>query len=322
FVVHQIELLAAHGVDEVVLNLHYLSHEIKKLLGDGRAFGLKIYYSIEETPLGTAGAVKNAEEFFGSEPMLVFNGDVLCDINISQMVNFHYDKGAIVTLALTEVDDPTPFGLIITDENARVKKFIEKPGWDIVTARTINAGLYVVDPKIFADVPKDKPYSFERQLYPALLEKGAPIYGFLSNAYWLDIGNPQKYKEAHQAILHGEVAVKIAGTKSSSKFWLGKEVEIASSVSFLGPCVIGDRVKIGGKTELVDSVVIGDRVVVGEHCSLDRAIIWSETKIGDRVKLADCVIGKKCVIEDDVIIDRGIVLADGSVIKKGTRMVD
>src|SRR3989339_295082 len=189
FVLHQIEHLIRHGVDEVILNLHYLSEEIKKLLGNGKKFGIKIYYSIEETPLGTAGAVKNAQEFFGTEPMLVFNGDVLCDVNISHVVNFHNEKNADVTLTLTEVDDPTSFGLVITDENGRVKRFVEKPSWEQVSCRTINAGLYVIDPKIFDGVPEGKPYSFERQLYPSLLERGAAIFGYLSRGYWIDIGN-------------------------------------------------------------------------------------------------------------------------------------
>jgi len=320
FVLHQIEHLIRHGVDEVILNLHYLSEEIKKLLGNGKKFGIKIYYSIEETPLGTAGAVKNAQEFFGTEPMLVFNGDVLCDVNISHVVNFHNEKNADVTLTLTEVDDPTSFGLVITDENGRVKRFVEKPSWEQVSCRTINAGLYVIDPKIFDGVPEGKPYSFERQLYPSLLERGAAIFGYLSRGYWIDIGNPQKYKEAHQAILRGEIEVKIDGTKGKDNFWLGKTSKVHPTVSFLGPAIIGKRVRIKEKTEIVDSVVMADDVKVGKMCILDRAIIWSGTHLGDRVRLSDCIIGSNCVIEDDVVIGAGAAIADGSIIRKGTRV--
>ncbi|KPJ68294.1 hypothetical protein AMJ44_06755 [candidate division WOR-1 bacterium DG_54_3] len=320
FVVHQIEHLVKHGVDEVILNLHYLSHEIKKILDDGREWGIKIHYSIEEHPLGTAGAVKNAEKYFGKDPMVIFNGDILTDINISKVVTFHREKGASVTLTLTEVEDPTSFGLILTDKAGRVTKFIEKPSWDMVTAKTINAGIYVVDPNIFDEVPRGEEHSFERELYPSLLEKGLPIFGYLSHAYWIDIGNPEKYKEVHQAILRGEVAVKISGTRIDGKFWLGRETHPDPSVRFMGPSIIGERVRLGKETEIKDYVVVGDRVSIGEHCSLDRAIIWKGTKIGNHASLSDCILGHDCVIEDEVAIDRGVVLADGSVIKKGTRV--
>lgn len=320
FVVHQIEHLVRHGVDEIILNLHYLSHEIRRILNDGREWGIKIHYSVEERPLGTAGAVKHAEKFFGTGPMVVFNGDVLTDINISKIVNYHREKEAAVTLTLTEVEDPTSFGLILMDKEGRVTRFIEKPSWDMVTARTINAGIYIVDPKIFDNVPKDKEYSFERELYPSLLEKGVPIYGYLSRAYWIDIGNPQKYKEAHEAILRNEVAVKIFGTRIDGRNWLGKETRPDPSVKLLGPSVIGEKVRIGKETEIRDYVVIGDRVSIGEHCTLDRAIIWKGTKIGNHVILSDCILGNDCMIEDEAVISRGVVLADGSVVKRGTRI--
>jgi len=321
FIVHQIEHLAKHGVDEVILNLHYLSHEIKKIMDiEAKQWGIKIHYSLEETPLGTAGAVKNAEQFFDDGPMVVFNGDVLTDIYISKVVDFHRQKSATVTLTLTEVEDPTSFGLILMDKDNRVTQFIEKPSWSEVVAKTINAGIYVIDPKIFKDAPKGEPYSFERQLYPSLLKAGAPIYGYVSHAYWIDIGNPQKYKEVHQAILRGEVAVKIFGTRIDGKFWLGKDTHPDASVRFLGASVLGKKVKLGKEVDLGDYVVIGDQVIVGDQTKLDRAIIWKGTKIGNNVRLSDCILGFNCVIEDEVIIDKGVVLADGSVVKKGTRL--
>lgn len=320
FIIHQIEHLVRHGVDEIILNLHYLPDEIKKLLHDGKRWGIKINYSIEREPLGTAGAVKNAEQFFDDGPMVIFNGDVLTDLNISKLVNYHCEKKADVTFALTEVEDPTPFGLIFTNDDGRVTKFLEKPSWDLITVKTINAGTYVVDPKIFKEVPKGQSYSFERQLYPALLEKGVPMFGYLSDAYWIDIGNPNKYKEAHQAILRGEVAVKIHGTRINGKVWLGRDTHPDASIIFVGPSIIGERVTIGQRTEIKDYVVVGDEVSIGERCSLDRAIVWQGTKIGNHVKLTDCILGYNCVIEDDVIIEHGVILADRSVVKKGTRL--
>lgn len=319
FIIHQIEHLIKHGVDEVIINLHYLSQEIKKILNDGRQWGIKIHYSIEEHPLGTAGAVKNAEKFFDDEPLVIFNGDVLTDINISKVLNFHRERRATVTLTLTEVEDPTPFGLILTNQDGRVTSFIEKPSWSMVTAKTINAGIYIVDPKIFRGVPANKSYSFERQLYPDLLTAGEPIYGYLSSAYWIDIGNPEKYKEAHQAIMRGEVAVKIFGTRVDGKFWLGKETHPEASSRFIGSSIVGERVRLGKETEVKDYVVLGDNVIIGERSILDRVIVLPETKIGSHVVLTDCIIGYNCQIEDDVQIGRGAVIADNTCLKKGTR---
>jgi NDP-sugar pyrophosphorylase family protein len=320
FAVHQIELLAKHGIKEIIFSIHYLSSEIKKTLEDGKRWGIKIHYCLEEKPLGTAGAVKNAQKFFDNSPLLVFNGDILTDANISKIINFHNEKKARVTLTLTEVEDPTAFGLILTEKDGRVRRFLEKPSWDMVVAKTVNAGIYVVDPNIFEKIPAGEEYSFERQLFPSLLEEGAPIYGYLSDAYWVDIGSPEKYKEAHQAILRGEVAVKIFGSRIEERFWLGKETKPGADVKFGGPSVIGEKVKIGSGTEIRDYVVAGDRVSIGEGCFLDRTIIWKETRIGNRVILNDCVVGSNCVLEDEVEIGRGAVIADGSVIKKGTRL--
>jgi mannose-1-phosphate guanylyltransferase/phosphomannomutase len=321
FVVHQIEHLVRHGVDEVILNLHYLSQEIKKVLGNGKAWGIKIHYSIEKHPLGTAGAVKNAEEYFDDAPMVIFNGDVLTDINISKVAEFHRERKALVTLTLTEVEDPTAFGLVLTERDGRVKQFIEKPAWSMVTAKTINAGIYVVDPKIFREVPKGKPYSFERELYPSLLNQGAPIFGYLSHAYWIDIGNPDKYKEVHHAILRGEVPVKIFGTRVDGKFWLGENTHPDRSVKFTGPSLLGAKVHVGKETVIKDYTVIGDNVTIGDHSILERAIVWKGTRIGRKVRLSDCILGYNCVVEDEVVVGRGAVLADGSLVKKGTTLL-
>lgn len=318
-VVHQIEHLVKHGIDEVIINLHYLSNEIKKILSDGKEWGIKIRYSIEEEPLGTAGAVKNAAKYFDRKPMVVFNGDILTDINLSKMIAYHREKKALVTIALTEVEDPTAFGLVLTDREGRVKSFIEKPSWEMVTTRHINAGTYIVDPRIFEQVPRNEPYSFERQLYPQLLQQREPVYGYLSDAYWIDIGNPEKYIEAHRAILRNEVAVKIYGTRTDGKVWVGKDVQIQPSAKLLGPSIIGEKVRIWKNTEIKDYVVLGDGVLVGESSSLERVIVWKGTKIGSHVRLSDCIIGKDCMIDDDVIISHKLVLADGSVIKRGTR---
>jgi mannose-1-phosphate guanylyltransferase/phosphomannomutase len=325
FVLHQIDLLRQHGISEVILNLHYLSGSIRSILDDGKDLGVKVRYSIEEHPLGTAGAVKNAEEYFDDGPMVVFNGDVLTDINISQIIDFHKKKKARVTLTLTRVEDPTAYGLILTDKECRVSHFIEKPSWEQLAnlaaegpADTINAGIYVLDPKIFGNVPKGVEYSFERQLFPDLLAAGDPIYGYISDRYWIDIGNPAQYQSAHEAILRNEVAVRVFGARSERGVRIGENVRLDKTVKLLGPAIIGRGACVGAETRIKDYTVLGENVAVGQECSIAQTIVWEGTRIGNHVSLNGCIIGFNCVIEDNVTIGGGVVLADNSLVRKGS----
>lgn len=325
FVLHQIELLRKHGIKEIILNLHYLLDNIRKILEDGKKLGVKIHYSIEEVPLGTAGAVKNAEGFFDEEPIVVFNGDIVTDINISQVVKSHYQNKARATLTLTRVEDPTAYGLIITDKKGMVTHFVEKPSWEQVanysvmgSADTINAGIYVLDPKIFKGVPPRVEYSFERQLFPSLLEQGDPIYGYVSDRYWIDIGNPSQYRQAHEAIMRDQVSFKIPGKQAGGKIWIGDDTRIAKTAKLLGPVIIGKKAIISSQVQLKDYTVLGDETRVGPGTVIEHSIIWSGTKIGSHASLKGCIIGFNCLIEDFAQVGEGVVLADGSVVRKGS----
>jgi NDP-sugar pyrophosphorylase family protein len=325
FMLHQIELLKQHGITEIILSLHYLMDEIKAALGDGRKYGVKLYYSQEKQPLGTAGAVKNAEEHFGDELLLIFNGDVLTDINLTQVVAFHKKSKARATLTLTRVDDPTAYGLIVTDKHGVVSQFIEKPSWEQVanikkigTADTINAGLYVLDSKVFRSVPAGTEYSFERQLFPGLLAKGELVCGYVSDRYWIDIGKPEQYRQAHEAILRNEVAVRVHGDRIDNRYWVGEHAKIAKSAKLIGPSLVGQKAIIGDDSRIKDYSVLGDGVQVGKNSDLAGAIVWKGTRIGSEVKMDKCIIGYDCVIEDNVTIGQGVVLADRTVVRRGS----
>lgn len=325
FIVHQIELLRQHGIREIIINIHYLSEQIRGLLGEGGKWGVKLYYSIEEKPLGTAGAVKNAEEFFDAEPLIVFNGDILTDINLSQIIDYHKKKKAQATLTLTRVEDPTAYGLIILNQEGRVINFLEKPSWEQLanmeaagSLNTINAGIYILSPKVFQTVPRGVEYSFERQLFPILLRSGEPVFGYVSDRYWMDIGKVSQYRQAHEAILRNEVAVKLYGTRVDHRAWIGDGVQLDKSAKLQGPAILGRGVKVGANTKIKDFTIIGDESVIGAEVVLERAIVWAGTRIGDHVTLHDCVIGTNCLIEDHVTIGNGVVIADNSTIKKGS----
>jgi mannose-1-phosphate guanylyltransferase/phosphomannomutase len=319
FVFHQIELLRKFGITEIILNLHYLSDNIKNIFDDGRKLGVKIYYSIEEKPLGTAGAVKNAEKFFDGGPMLVFNGDILTDINLGKMISFHEEKKGKVTLALTKVEDPTIYGLVITDNNQRVLEFREKPSWEHVTTNTINAGIYIVDPSIFKLVPKGKEFSFERQLYPTLLEKGEKMFGYVTDAYWMDIGDPVKYLKAHHDILSGDVMAIIPGNKISANIWVEDDVNISSSAKVRGPALIGSHSQIAEDVYIDEFVVLGDSVTISKGAKLKNCVVHGKTVIQEGVKIEGSIIGAHCTIEEYSTV-AGATLADGTVLKKGTRI--
>jgi len=323
FVLHQIELLKSHGATEIILNLHYLSDAIRELLGDGKKWGVKLHYSIEENPLGTAGAVKLAERHFKGEPLIVvFNGDTLTDINITEVIKFHKKKKARATLTLTEVMDPTTYGLVFTDKQGRVLNFIEKPSWERVEGLDkylINAGIYVLDPSIFEGVPWGKPVMFENVVFPDLLKRGEPVYGFESKNYWIDIGSPEKYRLAHEAILRGEVTLfRIFGRREAGGIFMGEKVEMDKTARVIGPALIGREVKIGAESVIKNCTVLGDRVVVGRESSIEHSIIWEGCQIGNNVKLNGCILGYNCKLEDGVSILKGGVIADFTILSKGS----
>jgi mannose-1-phosphate guanylyltransferase len=271
FIFYMVDLLLRHGIHEIVLNLHYLSDKVHEVIDALEKRGAKIFISLEKDPLGTAGAVKNAQEYFTDEPLVVLNGDILTDLDISAMIKMHREKRAAVTIALTRVEDPRAFGLVVLDEEGRILKFIEKPASHQIVANTINAGTYILDPKIFADVPQNKFFMFERDVFPALLEKGEAIFGFASDAYWLDCGTPQKYFIAHRDILHGDIKVNLFGRKTERGVYLGEGVLLDKSDKVLGPSVLGNHVKIGSGTYIQELVSLGDNVEIGANCNLERA---------------------------------------------------
>lgn len=320
FLQHQLELLRRHGITDVVINLHYLSDSISDHFGDGAALGMKIAYSFEEKPMGTAGAVKLAEKHFDGEPMVIFNGDILTDIDVGELVAFHQTRGAKVTIAMIRVTDPTAYGLIFTDDDNKIARFLEKPSWDEATVDTVNAGIYVIDPSVFRYVPQNEAYSFERGLFPLLLQLGEPVYGFPTDAYWLDIGSPQKYLQAHTDVLMGRVKVELDATRRDDGVWIGKGVDIDPSAVVRGPCYLGAGVKIRKRARIEEFTVLGPRVTVDDKAIIEHTLIGEDTVVGEEAALSRCLVGKRCQIGASAALSNNLVLADDSVVGRGTRI--
>ncbi|MBU4385707.1 MAG: NDP-sugar synthase [Actinobacteria bacterium] len=297
----EIELLhlKEYGVDDVVLSTGYLPAVFDEYFGDGSRMGIKLTHVTEDKPLGTCGAIKNVAGQLGDGPVIVCNGDILTDLDIGELVDYHQRKGAVVTITLTPVEDPTAYGLVPLDEDGRISEFLEKPSWDQVVTNLINAGTYVLDPAVLDQVPGGENYSFERQLFPDLLKQGEPLYGFPSDCYWLDLGTPRKYISAHHDILGGKIKVPLGGKEIREKVFVGRDVEIGRDAGLNGPLLVGDRVSIGAGAEIGGLTCIGNGVRVGPGARVEGSVI-----------LDDAVIGERCVVEQSVV-GRGTVLSPG-----------
>ncbi|WP_287130222.1 NDP-sugar synthase [Candidatus Cyanaurora vandensis] len=260
FLVYLIERCRQVGVTDIILNVHYAARQVQDYLGEGKDFGVHIRYSVEETPLDTCGAVKLGADYFTGEALLVFNADILTDLDLNQLIRWHQDHGHLGTLALARVPDPTAYGLVELDPQGRVLSFREKPTaqqaqqWGI---DTINAGTYLLEPEVFARVPAGVPWSFERQLFPQLVETARGLGGFVSPGYWLDIGTPQKYAQAHTDILTGLMPYPLTAQEVAPQVWLAPETQVDPMAQLKGPCYVGPRCHLGPLARLAAGVVLG-----------------------------------------------------------------
>jgi len=324
----EIELLhlKQYGVDEVILSTGYLPAIFDEYFGDGSRLGLKLVHVTEDEPLGTCGAIKNVREHLGDEPVIVCNGDILTDLDIDALVAFHDSAGAVVTITLTPVEDPTAYGLVPLDEKGRIQEFLEKPSWDQVVTNMINAGTYVLDPKVLDQVPAGENYSFERQLFPDLLEQGEPMFGFPSDCYWLDLGTPEKYLAAHHDILDGEIEVAVRGKDRGGRVTVGEGAQIHETAHLHGPVLIGDGVKVGPGAKIIAKSCLGNGVTVAAEAKVEGSIILDGAIIGERCVVENSIVGRHtvlgagCHVADCSVLGDNIVSGDENEFRKGIRI--
>ncbi len=322
FLEHVIRYLGSHQVKDITLAQSHLSQPIESYFGNGRQFGVKLSYSIEDTPLGTAGAVKNAEKYL-DETFLVLNGDIITDLDITAMIDFHRERKAKVTIALTPVDDPTSYGLVETNVQGRVTRFLEKPNWSQVTTNMINAGTYVLEPDVLTRIPPQTRVSIERETFPLLLDHGEPIYAYPSSAYWIDIGTPEKYLQLHRDLLSGKSSRYPLAP--GEEVLIGEQSYIHPTAQIEGPAVIASNCSIGRKVRLRGPVVIGTGCTIREDSVIEESIIWHKVQIGKRVNLKNSIVADNCclnansIIEDSVLGDN-VTVASGCKLESGSRI--
>jgi mannose-1-phosphate guanylyltransferase/phosphomannomutase len=242
---HIVDLLRRHGITEIVATLHYLADEIESYFGDGSAFGVSMHYVVEDTPLGTAGAVKLAADILGSGSFLVISGDALTDLDLSALAADHARSGAAATITLQRVTNPLEFGVVITDDNQRITRFLEKPSWGEIFSDTINTGIYVLEPEVLDYMERGKSYDFSRDIFPRLLHENKLVAGYVATEYWTDIGNLQQYQQANYDALNGKVRVEIAGSQMTPGVWADEGCNIDPQAHLTGPLVLGRNVVIG-----------------------------------------------------------------------------
>jgi mannose-1-phosphate guanylyltransferase/phosphomannomutase len=315
---HIVDLLRRHGVTSIVATLHFMADEIETYFGNGSDFGVEMQYVVEDTPLGTAGAVKVAQPLLGGERFIVISGDALTDMDLGALVAYHEERGAAATIALQRVTNPLEFGVVVTGDGGRITRFLEKPSWGEIFSDTINTGIYVLEPAIFDYMEAGKSYDFSRDLFPAMLRDGRPLFGSISDAYWTDIGNLQQYQLANYDALHRKVKLDIPGTEVAPGIWYGEDCRVHPDAHVFGPIVLGKNVTIDAGTTVAELTVLGDSTIVGSNARLHRSILWEDVYVGDGSSLTGCTVADRNLIKDRVTVHEGAVIGRGCSIGSGS----
>jgi len=287
---HLVERLRDQGIRDIVIAVKHHPDKIRNHFGSGKKWGVNIRYAVEKTLLGTAGAIRNAEPFL-DDRFAVFNADIVHDVNIASLVRFHETHGGLVTIGLTEVEDPSHYGAVEQDGEGRILRFVEKPKKEEAPSRRINAGIYVMEKRALAYIPTEREVSIERETFPLLIREGAGVYGTLIPGFWMDMGTRERYRTLHWEILNRKTGIPIPGEERSSGIWVGRNCRIGKGALLIPPVLIGDRAEIG------DRSIIGPYAVVGPNCRLgsgvrcSETILWEGCVVRDETHLHQCVIG-------------------------------
>lgn len=304
---HIINLLKKHDLYDIGVTLQYMPEAIRDYFGRGSEYGVHLRYFVEDVPLGTAGSVKNAENFL-DETFIVISGDALTGIDLTEAIKFHRQKGAMATLVLTRVDTPLEYGVVITAEDGRVRQFLEKPGWGEVFSDTVNTGIYVLEPEVLGFFKAGQKFDFSQDLFPILLEKNLPLYGVTVPGYWCDIGNLEQYLQAHIDILDGQVEVEMPGVEQSPGIWIGDQAEIDPSAKINAPALIGAGTRLGANVTVDSWSVIGENCTIGEQSSIKKSVLWNHALTGPSVSLRGAVVCSRVQVLANADVYEGAVI--------------
>ncbi len=321
FLHYQIDLVRqVPEIDEVILSLNYQPRRIREVFGDGRELGIKISYVVEPNPLGTGGAIKYATGSYG-DTIVVFNGDVMTQVPLAEVIRQHRERQAKATIVLTPVENPSAYGLVETDDESNVRRFLEKPKPEEITCDTINAGVYVLEPETFDRIPKDTAWSIERAFFPSLVERGETFTAYVYRGYWIDIGTPEKYLQVHRDIMERRFQAPPFGSQVRGHVHTGPDVRIEEGAQIEGPCFIDEGTIVKAGARILANSVIGRHCVIEEEAVIDGSIIWPGSRVARDALVRDAILGRHCHIGRSAIVDRGVVMGDKSAVTDYSRLV-
>jgi NDP-sugar pyrophosphorylase family protein len=319
FLHYQIDLLKkVPEIDEAILSLNYQPDRIADVLGDGSANGLALRYVVEPEPLGTGGAIKYASTGV-TDTVVIFNGDVLTQIDLASVIHLHRERRAKATIVLTPVENPMAYGLVETESDGSVRRFVEKPTADNITTNNINAGVYVLEPETFDRIPNGVPWSIERAYFPSLVERKETFVAYLYDGYWIDIGAPDKYTQVHRDIMDGTFAAAPFIGASARQQSVSSNARVADGATIEGPCFIDDGAVVAKGARIGAYSTIGRNSVIEEGASVEASILWPNCHVSAGASVIDAILGRDCRIGRGARIDGGTVLGDDSILSDYTR---
>ena len=314
---HIVDLLRRHGITEIIATLHYMADEIETYFGDGSDFGVRMNYVIEDTPLGTAGAVKLAQPYLNDETFLIISGDALTDLDLTTLVRRHRETESTATITLQRVENPLEFGVVVTDAAGKIERFLEKPSWGEVFSDTINTGIYVLEPAIFDLMDAGKIYDFSKDIFPRILHEGRHIHGHITTDYWTDIGNLEQFAQANLDALAGKVKIEMAGQETSKGVWIAEGARVHPDATIVGPVVIGCNASIEAGATVGPSTTIGDSSIVASEARVRRSVIFEDCYIGEGANIESATIADRNIIKDRVRVGEATVIGKGCTIGGG-----
>jgi len=322
FLHYQLDLLKqVPEIDEVILSLNYQPRRIEEIFGDGSESGVAIKYVVEPAPLGTAGAVRYAGDSL-RESVVVFNGDVLTEVNLGEVIALHRARKAKATIVLTPVENPSAYGLVETDPDGNIRRFLEKPKPDEITCDTINAGIYVLEPDTFDRIPKDTPWSIERSFFPSLIERKETFVAYVYRGYWIDIGTPEKYMQVHRDVMDARfTSYRAAPFASAARMpWISPQARIEEGATVEGPCFVDADTIVKAGARIGAYSVIGRHCHIEENATIDQAIVWANTRISQEATVRASILGRHCHVGRSAQAGSGVVLGDKSVLTDYSRL--
>ncbi|MGE5541511.1 MAG: sugar phosphate nucleotidyltransferase, partial [Bacillota bacterium] len=322
---HILNLLRQHGVTDVILTLQFMPTAIMNHFGDGSEFGMRMRYVVEDSPLGTAGSVRNAARLL-DEPFIVLSGDALTDFDLTSLHEFHLRSGARATLGLTRVPNPVELGIVIISGDGSIVKFLEKPSWGEVFSDTVNTGIYVVNPDVLELIPEGRPFDFSKDLFPNMLAARHPLFGHVLDGYWCDIGLCAQYGEAQMDAMDGTVRVTIPGSETSHGIWVSERADVSQGAVIVPPVVIGEGARIAQGATVGPHCVIGRNCSVGGMASLRRAVLWDNVFVGERAEIRGAVLCDRVQVKagarvfETAVVGDDTVVEERSVVKPGVKI--